>query len=133
LDEALTFNPDNNIVQLLGLASDFPSFVRFILTSRSNSDRVFDRVGRPTIDLIADAPKNTDEVAEYVAARLEPLPKALRSVAASRIAAKSDGNFLYAFHVVNGLLAHPEQVSEADTLDLPDTLEDVYRKYLERE
>ena len=133
LDEALTFSADNNIVQLLGLAKDFPPQVRFLLTSRSNSDRVFDLVGPSTLDLIADAPPALDEVMPYVAGRLAAMPEPGRSVAASRISAKSAGNFLYAHHVVNNLLAPDTGITDADTLDLPDSLEGVYRTFLERE
>lgn len=133
LDEALGFASDNSIAHLLALARDFPPQVRFLLTSRSNNDRVFDLVGRSTLDLLADAPASLDEVKPYVVARLAGVPEPDRSVAASRIAAKSEGNFLYAHHVVNDLLARGVPVSDADTLDLPDALEGVYRSYLERE
>ena len=57
LDEALSFNPDTNIAQLLRLVQDFPRQVRFLLTCRSKNQRVFDLVGQPTLDLIADAPR----------------------------------------------------------------------------
>ena len=133
LDEALTFSAQDNIVQLLGLAKDFPPQVRFLLTSRSNSERVFDLVGPSTLDLIADAPPALDEVLPYVAGRLASIPEPGRSVAASRISAKSAGNFLYAHHVVNSLLTPGKTITDADTLDLPDSLEDVYRDFLERE
>lgn len=135
LDEALTFNAENNIVQLLRLADDFPPQVRFLLTCRSNSDRVCDLVGQSRLDLIADAPPSLDEVAPYVIARLQAMPEPGRSVAASRVSAKSEGNFLYAHHVVNDLLArgNGHGITDADTLDLPDALEGVYRTFLERE
>ncbi len=132
LDEALGFNADNNIVQLLGVAADFPASVRFILTCRSNSDRVFEIVGPSSLDLIGDAPRSLDEVTPYVAARLQGVPEPERSVAASRIAAKSEGNFLYAHHVVEDLLSRGGGIADADTLDLPATLEGVYRQSLER-
>jgi len=133
LDEALGFGADNNLVQLLGVANDFPPQVRFILTSRSNNERVFDLVGPSRLDLIANAPANIDEVRPYVTARLAALPEPDRTTAALRIAAKSEGNFLYAHHVVDDLLSRGNAISDADTLDLPDALEGVYRKYLERE
>ncbi len=133
LDEALTFSAQDNIVQLLGLAKDFPPQVRFLLTSRSNSERVFDLVGLSTLDLVADAPPALDEVLPYVAGRLASIPEPGRSVAASRISAKSAGNFLYAHHVVSSLLTPGKTITDADTLDLPDSLEDVYRDFLERE
>src|SRR6185295_9543674 len=133
LDEALAFGADTNIAQLLRLAGDFPPQVRFLLTCRTNSERVFDLVGKPTLDLLLNAPPNLDEVEPYVFARLSGMPEADRAVAASRIAAKSEGNFLHAHHVVNDLLARRAPISDADTRELPDALEGVYRMYLERE
>jgi hypothetical protein len=99
LDEALTFNPESNITQLLKLVNDFPLQVRFIFTCRSNSNRVFNLVGQPTLDLIADARNEKDEVEVYAKARLEDVKEPQRTQLAQRIATKSGGNFLYAFHV----------------------------------
>ena len=70
LDEALSFHPETNIAQLLRLVQDFPRQVRFLLTCRSNNERVYDLVGQPTLDLITDAPPGLDEVRTYAAARL---------------------------------------------------------------
>ena len=133
LDEALSFGADTNIAQLLGVAADFPPQVRFILTARSNSARVFDLVGPSTLDLTVDAPPNLDEIAPYVRARLAAVPEPARSVAAARVAERSAGNFLYAHHVVNDLLARGGSLCDDHTADLPDALEGVYRKFLERE
>lgn len=132
LDEAIAFGAESNIVQLLGLASDFPASVRFILTCRSNSQSVFEITGPPTLDLIADAPASLDEVTPYVMARLQAVPEPERRVAAARIAAASEGNFLYAHHVVEDLLVRGGRIADADTLDLPPTLHGVYRQSLER-
>jgi hypothetical protein len=133
LDEAFGFNPENNIAQLLKLASDFPPRVRFLLTCRSNSERVFDLVGRPTLDLIEHAPAGLDEVRLYAISRLQPVREPGRSAAADRVAEKSKGNFLYAYHVLNDLTQRGADVGDANALDLPDGLEDIYRKFLERE
>jgi hypothetical protein len=94
LDEALSFNPDVNIAQLLRLVQDFPPQVHF--TSRSNNQWLFDLVGEPTLDLIADAPPGLDEVRAYAVSRLDLVLGPRRSVAAQRVADKSNGNFLYA-------------------------------------
>jgi NACHT domain len=132
LDEAVSFNPEVNIAQLLGLVQDFPRQVRFLVTSRSNEQRVFNLVGQPTIDLIANAPPGLDEVRDYAAARLNEVPEPSRSSAATRIAEKSKGNFLYAYHVLNDLILRGANIVDADTRDLPDQLEDVYRIFIER-
>src|SRR5690349_466538 len=133
LDEALTFGGDTNIPRLLQLVNDFPPQVRFILTSRSNNDRVTDLVGPPSLDLIADAPPAEDEVATYATARLAAVPEPGRAQLASRISARSGGNFLYAYHVLNDLLAHAETRTDLETIELPDGLEGVYRSFLARE
>jgi hypothetical protein len=133
LDEALTFNPDNNITQLLRLVSDFPAQARFILTSRSSSERVFSLVGRPTLDLIADAPPGLDEIQQYATSRLKGLPENKRKVLASRVAEKSAGNFLYAFHVLNDLISSNGDTKDPEALELPDALEGVYREFIKRE
>ena len=131
LDEALTFGADSNIVHLLGLVADFPPQVRFLLTCRSNADRVFDVVGPPSLDLVADSPAGLDEVRLYAASRLRALPQPGRDAAAQRVAEKSKGNFLYAYHVLNDLTRPGADIGDMD--DLPDGLEDAYRKFLKRE
>jgi hypothetical protein len=133
LDEALLFHPENNIAQLLKLASDFPPGVRFILTCRTKSDRVFEIIGQPTLDLVGDAPQRLDEVNTYVVARLEGIAEPARSTIARRVADASKANFLYAYHVLNDLLARGANIEQPDALELPPTLEDVYRQFLKRE
>jgi hypothetical protein len=134
LDEALTFNPDSNITQLLKLVNDFPPQVRFVCTCRSNNEQVFDIVGQPTLDLILNAPPNLDdEIRRYAETRLHRVLKAKRTAIATRVSEKSNGNFLYAYHVLNDLVAQGRKVGDPDQLDLPDKLEDVYRKFIERE
>jgi hypothetical protein len=132
LDEALTFNPENNITQLLKLVNDFPPQVRFVFTCRSNSERVFNLLGRPTLDLIADAPPGRDEVEIYGISRLRDMAEPQRSELAKRVAEKSRGNFLYAFHVLNDLISHGD-IGDPNAIALPDELDDVYRKFIQRE
>lgn len=93
LDEALTFHSETNIAQLLRLVQDFPKQVRFLLTSRSNNERVFDLVGQPTLDLITDAPPGLDEVKTYAAARLADAPEPQRSVVIDCVAQQSRATF----------------------------------------
>jgi hypothetical protein len=133
LDEALLFNPESNIARLLKLAADFPPEVRFVVTARSKSDRVFEIVGAPTLDLVRDAPPGIEEVKVYVRGRLAPVPDPPRDAVVLRVAEASNDNFLYAYHVLNDLLAPGRKIGAAGELDLPTSLEDVYRKFLERE
>ncbi|HWF87570.1 MAG TPA: hypothetical protein VN659_02010 [Pyrinomonadaceae bacterium] len=134
LDEALTFNPAVNITQLMKLVNDFPPQVRFVLTCRSNSDRVFKLLRQqPTLDLLANAENKEDEVEIYANARLTGLAAdGPRSQLAHRIAEQSGGNFLYAFHVLNDVIAGGN-IENSNAIVLPEKLDDVYRKFIERE
>ena len=131
LDEALSLGDETNIVRLLQLVSDLPLEVRFILTSRSKNDRVTDFVGNPSLDLITDAPRTEHEIETYAQTRLAPVAEPVRTDLAKLIETKSVGNFLYAYHVLNDLLSRP--ISAAAPIELPDTLQGVYRRFLERQ
>src|SRR5436190_1782800 len=69
----------------------------------------------------------------YAAVRLQTLPEPKRSGMAARIAEKSKGNFLYAYYVLNDFIKQGTNVGDIDRVDLPNELEDVYRKFIERE
>src|SRR5262249_3697964 len=86
----------------------------------------------PTLDLIDNAPPGIDEVMLYATARLESVDEPKRSLLAKHVAEKSGGNFLYAFHVLNDLVSQGDG-QDPDSLDLPDELEDAYRKFIQRE
>ena len=132
LDEALTFSRERSIAHLMQLVSDFPPQVRFILTTRSNNARVTALVGQPHLDLIKDAPPGIeDEVKIYALVRLAGLAEERRTSLATAIAAKSQGNFLFAYHVLNQVVASPGGQAAID--DIPDELEGVYRAFLKRE
>lgn len=133
LDEALSFNLKAHIPDLLSRARDLPPQVRFIATCRSSNPALFDLVGPPTLDLIADAPVGPDEVLPYAMARLKNVTEPGRSQAAQRVATGSKGNFLYAFHVLNRLLRPGTDFSNSAAFELPDTLEGIYREFLKRQ
>ena len=134
LDEALSFSADASIVHQLRLLGDFPSQVRFLLTSRPNNPRILELVGAvPRVDLIADAPGGVEaEVATYARARLGSLPEPERATLAATVASKSRGNFLYAYHVLNELAESPPGAARGDLDELPDGLDEVYRGWLVR-
>ncbi len=133
LDEALSFDPDTNIAQMLRLAADFPAQVRFILTSRSRNETVLDLFGAPSLELIRDAPPGLAEVRAYLDRRLAGVDGPVRARLADRIAAKSSGNFLYAYHMANDVLRARGTLDTLEEPDLPDELEGVYRSFLRRE
>ena len=131
LDEALTFNRERSIAHLMQLVNDFPPNVRFILTTRANNARVTALVGEPRLDLIKDAPPGTDEVKTYALARLAGVAEERRQALAETVASRSQGNFLFAYHVLNQIVAAPGNDAVVD--DIPDALEGVYRAFLKRE
>ena len=88
--------------------------VRLILTTRDDP-RVLAAIGdldgavadgrAVVVHLIDDAPADTDEVAAYAARRLRGRgPEDAVAILAGRIGEAAAGNFLYAYHVVEGLL-----------------------------
>jgi WD40 repeat protein len=142
LDEALAYAPDTESRTIPGLLGTIlrapdalPPTVRFILTARPDT-RVLRTLGMSSdLDLITDAPPDIDDVGDYAKARFEgsPVLAAKAEVLAGRVARASAGNFLYAHHVVNDLLDHPDRTEDLDALELPEDLEAVYRRFLERE
>jgi hypothetical protein len=133
LDEAFTFNAQENITTLLRVINDFPPQVRFVCTCRSDFKPVFDIVGEPSLDLLLEAPPGLDEVKTYACARLSDVAEPRRSKLAQQIADKSSGNFLYAYYVLNDLVGRLDSIDEVDAIELPAELQDVYRSYIGRE
>ena len=88
-------------------------------------------IGVPHLDLIRDAPPGVVEVKMYALVRLAGLAEERREKLAATIAAKSQGNFLFAYHVLNQIAASPGNDAALD--DIPDELEGVYRAFLKRE
>jgi WD40 repeat protein len=135
LDEALTY-PGETLVDLLGHAlddpRDLPFQVRLLLTSRPDK-RASHFLGPSTLDLIADAPPNVDDVQAYAQRRLRALDEPKGSDLAGRVADASKGIFLYAQYVIDDLPADLEGVEDLAKLPLPEDLHDVYRQFLRRE
>ena len=133
LDEALTYNKnaENTIVGVLRHCRPLPPNVFLLLTCRRGV-RIDPVLRESSIDLISDAPDDTDDVESYSLARLETVQTENRARLAKRIAQSSEGNFLYAKFVLDDILrtALPSDVNE---IDLPDGLQEVFRRFLERD
>lgn len=132
LDESLTYDPDDTIVALLGHARDLPENVRFILTSRPD-ERVTGALGPAALDLIVNAPDDTDDVRDYAYRRLDAYEDPQRGELADRIATAGKGNFLFARYVLDDL---PEDIAAGTDmirLELPGGLDDIYRQFVGRE
>jgi WD40 repeat protein len=142
LDEALAYAPETESRTIPGLLGTIlrapdalPPTVRFIFTSRPDT-RVLGALGMSSdLDLITDAPPDVDDVGDYAKARFEgsPVLAAKAGTLAGMVGRAGAGNFLYAYHVVKDLLDHPDRAEDLDALELPEDLEAVYRRFLERE
>jgi WD40 repeat protein len=135
LDEALTYG-EENLVTLIADASshshDLPVCVRFLFTGRPDP-RIIHAIGKPSLNLIDDAPDDVDDVGIYIDRRLRNLPDAQRREWATRIARAGSGNFLYARHVLDDRLDDSGMLKSEADLALPKDLQDVYRQFLKRE
>ncbi len=136
LDEALTYNPEENIAFLLAEflddPGDLPEGIQFILTGRPDP-RLQNLFGPGNLDLIADAPADMDDVRIYASARLHYLEEARQFELARRVSTASAGSFLYARYVLDDLLTRPELPASLDGLDLPAGLDEIYRGFIRRE
>jgi hypothetical protein len=135
LDEALPFDPDDNIVSLLADVSDdprdLPRQVRILMAGRPDPC-VVDLIRKPALDLVDDAPDSAHDVQDYAERRLTPVlaEPAVRRDLAQRISTADAGDFLYARHVLDDFVRHPADPAE---LTLPEGLDGVYGTFLRRE
>lgn len=138
LDEALGFDPDNDLVSLLHHAlqgeeqADLPAQVRFVFTCRSEELRVLDQLPGEQIDLIDDLPEGPDDLEHYAYGRLWRLEDPERREMAEQVAKKGQGNFLYVSFVLDDLLEPGKALPSVAELDLPETLQQAYHRYLDR-
>jgi hypothetical protein len=135
LDEAWTFDPADNLPILIARtvvhAGDFPSQMRFLLTSRSDP-RVLRYIGTPALDLMADAPADRDEVVTYAATQLTALGVADPVSSSTRIGSASHGNFLFARCTIDSI-ASGQHLEDAVEITMPQSVNDFYRYFLKRE
>jgi WD40 repeat protein len=136
LDESLASPTAKELPRLLGDVE----YAHLVVTARSDrraTGWLWDRAAR--VDLLADAPPDSDDVLEYLQRRLTPEGEpAAMAVLAQRIAEQASGNFLYAFYVVEAL-RHGHVLAGLDAaaaraVPLPEGgLPGVYRDFLRRE
>lgn len=133
LDEALTFDQRRHLVDLLRHAldtADSPSEnVRFLLTARRGERRVLDVLDGEEFDLSAQFAG--DDIDEYIRRQVgrtgtELSPSQVERLA-EQIGRASDGNFLYAHHIL-AVVDFRDPV-----LHLPSGLKGLYAEFLERE
>ncbi|HEX5702374.1 MAG TPA: WD40 repeat domain-containing protein [Pyrinomonadaceae bacterium] len=132
LDESLSYDAENTIVALLGQATDLPSQVRFVLTSRPD-ERITAALGEPDLDLIKNAPDNETDVYDYALKRLSLLPKDRQEALADRLSKAGKGNFLYVRYVLDDLPKDLSSEIDLSKLPLPKDLSGIYREFIRRE
>ena len=136
LDESLASQTAKELPRLLGDVE----YAHLVVTARPDrraTGWLWERAVR--VDLLADAPPDSDDVLEYLQRRLTPEGEpAAMAVLAQRIAEQASGNFLYAFYVIEALRgAHVLAAFDdaaARGVPLPEGgLTEVYRDFLRRE
>jgi WD40 repeat protein len=131
LDEALTYPASDTIVDVLAsLAGTLPEPVRIVLTTRP------DPLVLRRLRTLQPHDLETDEadVVAYALQRLAAVPEPGRKAWAEAIAKAGRGNFLYARHVLDDLLAHPGRLAgNPESTPLPAGLDAYYAEYLDRE
>jgi hypothetical protein len=140
LDEALLYKGPLTIVDLLApKIGRLPQWLRVLATTRKEPDVLKHFRGLRTKELNAQDPRNQDDVARYIRARLttpnlaERLAAARTSpeVVSERLCRQSDGNFLY---VCQALDAVERDLCRFDDLaSLPPGLFGIYHAFFRRQ
>lgn len=139
LDEAQTFDPEQNIAALLAQVTDpenrLPAVMHFLLTGRFNDPRLRSLFRAPDLDLIANAPSDDKEndIIQYGIDRLAGWDEARVRALAKKISDASQGNFLYARYVLDEILEEGHLPADLETIKFPEGLESIYRNFIERE
>ncbi|WP_406699466.1 AAA family ATPase [Singulisphaera sp. Ch08] len=133
LDEALTYTGDVTLVELLGRLADLPEQVRLILTTRPDPRVLKWYPEAKPINLVADAPPDSDDVRDYVYQRLQTLNPSDRELLTDRIAQAAQGIFLYARLILDDLLPRHSGTIGLEALRLPPGLPGLYHQFLNRE
>jgi WD40 repeat protein len=136
LDESVesSMSSGRTLVDLLAveLARPIPG-VKWVLSTRA--EYVAGRLAKSVderLDLSADAPPHADDVLGYAERRLAPVLGDAGRALARRVAAAADGNFLYAHHVINDVLAADPIPADVTSMPLPDGLAGIYGGFLDR-
>lgn len=134
LDEALSYNGEPKIHNLLAQLSDLPYQVHVLATTRPDPRILKEFFQVPTLDLVESAPPDTEDVRAYAYARLPAsLGGQKRNSLAQQIGMASKGIFLYGRLVVEELLEDLMDSSLEKEIDFPTGLPGFYNRFLERE
>ncbi|MDT4967438.1 MAG: hypothetical protein QOJ64_2175 [Acidobacteriota bacterium] len=139
LDEAMTLREGLGIVSLLQSRTDrLPSWLKLIATTRDDKTVMRHLGGLRAKVINAVGKENTEDLRSYVIQQLEePGARAALDEAAmsaesftESLLQRSEGSFLYAEHVLQGVLRGGMQADELG--DLPPGLNGTYERYLSR-
>jgi ribosomal 50S subunit-associated protein YjgA (DUF615 family) len=141
LDEAVTYSNENNLVTLLSSVDDLPSWVRFILTSRPDKQRVlsyFETLKPYYYHLNELSEKNKKDIHQYVDGRVvsEPIQAQIQTFQVqsedliNQITELSQGNFLYTKVLLDDIELGGQPIDNLATL--PKSLNELYHNFLLR-
>src|SRR5215471_1818122 len=131
LDESLRHSGDVNIVKLLSNVASLPAGIRFILTSRVD-DRIESRFTAADglfLSAAEHSAQNQKDVEDFAKERLQAAGFRSDTLPAL-IADKAEGNFQYAWFVVNALLT--KKMDPTALGGLPPGLDGIYQESLTR-
>jgi hypothetical protein len=144
LDEALSYSGKVNIISLLASVDNLPNGIRFILTSRLETDvlRPFRRYHSKELTLTSGhgLTQSLQDVQLYTQFTLDRnpalgnklAPGLSRQALITAIQEKSEGNFLYVRYLLNMLQEQLEQITLTQLDTLPTGLDGIYLEFLER-
>jgi tetratricopeptide (TPR) repeat protein len=143
LDEALTFEGEKTIVDLLSAVQDLPEQVRFLLTSRPKIEALEplqDRAVVYSLTMGEGLQHSQEDVNQYVWQALKQQPELVAQLApdlpqgsfVTTVSAKSDGNFLYVTYLLKMLAQGHLEITKTTLEQLPDGLDGIYREFLYR-
>jgi tetratricopeptide (TPR) repeat protein len=143
LDEALTFEGEKTIVDLLSAVQDLPEQVRFLLTSRPKIEALEplqDCAVVYSLTMGEGVQYSQEDVNQYVWHVLKQQPELVAQLApdlpqgsfVTTVSAKSDGNFLYVTYLLKMLAQGHLEITKTTLEQLPDGLDGIYREFLYR-
>ena len=141
LDEAVTYSNENNLVTLLSNVDDLPSWVRFILTSRPDKQRVlsyFETLKPYYYHLNELSEKNKKDIHQYVDGRVvcEPIQAQIQRLQVqsealiNQITELAKGNFLYTKVLLDDIELGGQPIDNLAAL--PKSLNELYHNFLLR-
>jgi hypothetical protein len=140
LDEAVTYGDQENLVTLLSSVNDLPVWVRLIVTTRPDEQRVLSylKTLKPYFYNLELSQKSLEDVHAYVGERIvsETIEARLLSCQTEsqslveHITELSKGNFLYVKALVDDIESGGQPLDDLDAL--PKSLDEFYHNFLMR-